>query len=148
MFRFIVFMYIWSRTGSLLCGDDELASYWACSIALASLGYRTFQSVDLLRITAEEGPQNETFCIPVKLMLCYKLNILPVYVHMVCVSCYPCTFRFSWMRRIMLIHVPEARHLDTPFHSAAKMGSAQIIGVHSWLYLCVVLLCLIVLDMS
>ena len=41
----------------------------------------------------------------------------------------------------MLVHVPEPRQLDTPFHSAAKMGSAQIIGVCSCLYLCVVLLC-------
>ena len=41
----------------------------------------------------------------------------------------------------MLVHVPEPRHLDTPFHSAAKMGSAQIIGVHSCLYLCYVFNC-------
>ena len=30
-------------------------------------------------ITAEEDPRNKTFCIPVKLMLCYKLNNLPVH---------------------------------------------------------------------
>ena len=32
---------IWSRTGSLLCDDDELARYWAYSTALTSLGYRS-----------------------------------------------------------------------------------------------------------
>ena len=30
-------------------------------------------------ITAEEGARTETFCIPVKFMLCYKLNNLPVH---------------------------------------------------------------------
>ena len=30
-------------------------------------------------IAAEEGPRTETFCNPVNLMLCYKLNTLPVH---------------------------------------------------------------------
>ena len=32
----------------------------------------------------------------------------------------------------MLVHVPEPRHLDTPFHSAAKMGSPEIIEVRTY----------------
>ena len=35
----------------------------------------------------------------------------------------------------MLIHVTEPSHLDTPFHSAAKMESNEAIEVHSYLYL-------------
>ena len=30
-------------------------------------------------ITAEEGPRTETFCTPLKLILCFKLNTLPVH---------------------------------------------------------------------
>ena len=43
--------------------------------------YLNWQGIELIAvmITAEEGPRTEMFCNPVKLMLCYKLNTLPVH---------------------------------------------------------------------
>ena len=39
-------------------------------------------------ITAEEGPWTETFFNPVKLMLCYKLNNLPIHHHHTAMNLY------------------------------------------------------------
>ena len=43
------------------------------------------------------------------------------------------------MRGILLVHVPEPSHLDTPFHSAAEMVSAEAIKVRTAVCVCICL---------
>ena len=119
-------MYVWSRTGSFnvsVCGPSSAV------------------------ITAEEGPRTKTFCNPVKLMLCYRLNTLPVHVYVcvcmcVCVCVRACVYVCVCVHARMyvrmytfgykLIHACTSRWMHTAMNKYNHPPTPPSIYVHTY----------------
>ena len=103
------------------------------------MGYRTFRSVDLLQLKKVHGPK--TFCTPLKLMLCYKLNTLPVHMYIlyctyICMySMYVCKYVCSYI--ICTVLCAHVQYVCVHIYSTY----VQMYSMYTCAYVCTVRMC-------